>query len=164
LNSVDRIPRRITQDPAPAVLALNNTHAVELSWLDRERLARLLPDAYYARGLGTLDALLLAFDETADYDSPNYLWFRRRYARFVYVDRVVVDQPARRQGLARVLYEDPFRYAVQARHETVVCEVNSEPPNPASDAFHAGFGFSEVGRASIHAGSKSARYLARLLH
>jgi hypothetical protein len=27
---------------------------------------------------------------SARYDSPNYLWFRNRYQRFVYVDRIVV--------------------------------------------------------------------------
>ena len=48
-------------------------------------------------------------------------------------------------------------------HERVVCEVNREPPNPASDAFHATLGFSEVGAAAIHGGSKTVRYLAREL-
>jgi predicted GNAT superfamily acetyltransferase len=45
----------------------------------------------------------------------------------------------------------------------VVCEVNSEPPNPASDAFHAAMGFTEVGRATIHQGRKTVRYLTREL-
>ena len=43
----------------------------------------------------------------------------------------------------------------------LVCEVNCEPPNPASDAFHAAVGFTEVARAAIHRGSKVVRYLAR---
>jgi hypothetical protein len=46
----------------------------------------------------------------------------------------------------------------------VVCEVNADPPNPASDAFHTALGFAEVGSASIHAGSKTVRYLARRIH
>lgn len=45
----------------------------------------------------------------------------------------------------------------------VCCEVNSDPPNPASDAFHARLGFAEVGAAAIHGGAKSVRYLARPL-
>jgi hypothetical protein len=81
-----------------AVLALNNAHAVELSWLDAARLAHLLQQAFHARRIGTLDAFLIAFDQAADYDSPNYLWFRQRYARFVYVDRVVVAAAAMRAG------------------------------------------------------------------
>ena len=161
VTNADQAPVPITEDLALEVLALNNAHAVELSWLDPERLALLLREACYARRLGTLDAFLLAFDESAEYDSPNYLWFRRHYSGFVYVDRVVVNPVARRRGLARVLYDDLFRDAVRAGHNIIVCEVNSEPPNPASDAFHAGLGFSAVGQASLHGGSKVVRYLAR---
>ena len=159
----DLLPMPITADVEAAVLVLNNAHAVELSWLEGDRLGALLGQSFYARRLGHLAAFLIAVDECADYDSPNYLWFRQRYPRFVYVDRIVVDRAARQQGLARLLYEDLFRRAVAAGHEIVGCEVNSDPPNPASDAFHAGFGFSEVGRASIHGGAKSVRYLARRL-
>ncbi|MBI3198191.1 MAG: GNAT family N-acetyltransferase [Rhodospirillales bacterium] len=165
LSSADRLPTPITADVEAAVLALNNAPAVELSWLEGGRLGALLGQSFYARRLGHLAAFLIAFDERADYDSPNYLWFRQRYSRFVYVDRIVVDRAARQQGLARLLYQDLFRQAVAAGHQIVGCEVNSDPPNPASDAFHAGFGFVEVGRASIHGGVKSVRYLAyRLEH
>jgi predicted GNAT superfamily acetyltransferase len=147
----------------PAVLALNNAHAAELSWLDDHRLAMLLRQAFHARRIGAVDAFLLAFDESALYDSPNYLWFRRRYRRFVYVDRVVVAPAARGGGYARRLYADLFQRAGRAGHDLVVCEVNSDPPNPASDAFHAAQGFAEVGSAAIHQGSKTVRYLARRL-
>ncbi len=105
----------------------------------------------------------MAFDQDADYDSPNYLWFRERYPRFVYVDRIVVAPAVRKRGLANRLYEDLFEAAIDAGHERVVCEVNSDPPNPASDAFHAALGFVEVGQASIHGGAKTVRYLARPL-
>ena len=151
-----RIPRRLEAD----VLALNNAHAAELSLLDASKLGALLESAFYARRVGSVDAFLLAFDENATYDSPNYLWFRDRYPRFVYVDRVVVAPAARRCGWARLLYADLFRHAIEVRHDLVVCEVNADPPNPASDAFHAALGFSEVGRAAIHRGSKTVRYLS----
>ena len=105
--------------------------------------------------------LLLAFDQGASYDSPNFMWFRRRYTRFVYVDRVVVSPSMRGRGYARLLYMDLFEQARRAAHHVVVCEVNSDPPNPASDAFHAAFEFQEVGHATIHGGSKTVRYLAR---
>lgn len=45
----------------------------------------------------------------------------------------------------------------------VVCEVNRDLPHPASDAFHAAQGFTEVGQATIHQGSKTVRYLARAI-
>jgi len=105
----------------------------------------------------------MAFDQGADYDSPNYLWFRARHPCFVYVDRVVVDRAMRKRGLAQLLYQDLFRCAAAAGHDRIVCEVNSDPPNPASDAFHAALGFVEVGHAVLHGGAKTVRYLSRSL-
>jgi predicted GNAT superfamily acetyltransferase len=146
-----------------ALLALNNAHAVELSWLEPARLAHLVGEAFVARRVGVADALLLTFDQAADYDSPNFLWFRERYDAFVYVDRVVVADAARGRGLARRLYDDLFAAARAAGHVRIVCEVNSDPPNPASDAFHAALGFVPVGTAEIHGGKKTVTYLERLL-
>jgi hypothetical protein len=144
---------------AEALLALNNDHAQELSRLTPERLTHLIGEAFLARRIGDVDAFLLAVDQDADYDSPNFLWFRARYRRFVYVDRIVVAFRARGKGLARLLYLALFTEAARAEHSCVVCEVNSEPPNPASDAFHLGLGFVEVGSAAIHNGGKTVRYL-----
>jgi uncharacterized protein len=157
-------PELRTVDPSdPDLLALNNRHAQELSWLDPDRFVHLVGAAFLARRIGHADAFLLAFDQDADYDSPNFLWFRSRYARFVYVDRVVVAPAARGRGYGRRLYTGLFEYASVAGHKLVVCEVNSDPPNPASDAFHSALGFVEVGSATIHGGSKTVRYFAREL-
>lgn len=146
-----------------ALLALNNAHAVELSWLEPERLAHLITQAFLARRVGAADALLLTFDQDADYDSPNFLWFRARYPTFVYVDRVVVADTARGRGLAKTLYADLFAAARAAGHQRIVCEVNADPPNAASDAFHAALGFIPVGTAEIHGGEKTVTYLERRL-
>jgi predicted GNAT superfamily acetyltransferase len=120
----------------------------------------LITQAFAAWRIGD-DAFLLAFDEVADYDSENFLWFRARYERFVYVDRVAVSPCARGRGYARLLYEALFARAAAAGHERIVCEVNAEPPNPASDAFHARLGFMEAGQARIANGAKTVRYFVR---
>jgi uncharacterized protein len=148
---------------ASALLALNNTHAQELSWLEPERLEYLVREAFLARRIGNLDAFLLAFDQDARYDSPNFIWFRAHYPRFVYVDRIVVAPSARGRGCARRLYNDLFEHAVRAGHDRVVCEVNTIPPNAVSDAFHAALGFVEVGTASVYDGSRTVRYLSQTL-
>lgn len=151
--------------PSPAdeaaILALNNEHAAELSWLEPERLSFLIGEAFHTRRIGELEAFIMCFDQDARYDSPNFLWFRERYPRFVYVDRVVVSAKARGRGHARRLYEDLFAQVRQAGHTIVTCEVNADPPNPASDAFHAALGFADVGDAVIHGGEKAVRYYAR---
>ena len=161
--TADDIISLTPHDAEGPMLALNNAHAAELSWLEPERLRHLITQTFHARRVGTVDAFLLAFDQNADYDSPNYLWFRDRYPRFVYVDRIVVAPSTRGRGLARRLYADLFEHAMRAGHEIVTCEINSDPPNPASDAFHAAMGFSEVGAAAIYGGSKSVRYFVRPL-
>lgn len=146
-----------------AVLVLNNENAAELSWLEPEELSALVSTSFSASRIGDLEAFLLTFDQTAAYDSPNFLWFRERYPRFVYVDRIVVAAGARGRGHARRLYEDLFARAAAAGHDIVTCEVNLNPPNPTSDAFHAALGFREVGEAVIHGGTKAVRYYAKQL-
>lgn len=153
--------------PSPAdetaLLALNNAHAAELSELDTHELRRLLSIALTARVIGDAEAFLLTFDQDADYRSPNFLWFRERYERFAYVDRIVVAPTARRGGHARRLYEELFAIARAAGHTRVCCEVNSDPPNPISDAFHARLGFIVCGEARLADRGKSVRYLIRAL-
>jgi predicted GNAT superfamily acetyltransferase len=152
----------IGQVDLAAALALNNAHAQELSWLDQDGLSRLVGNAFAAWRIGHAEAMLIAFDQGADYGSPNFLWFRERHAAFVYVDRVVVAETARGRGHARRLYEALFDTAARRGHRIVTCEVNSAPPNPASDAFHAALGFAIVGSATLGPG-KSVRYYERTL-
>tara|TARA_A100001391_G_scaffold21380_2_gene11807 strand:+ start:12671 stop:13177 length:507 start_codon:yes stop_codon:yes gene_type:complete len=143
-----------------SLLALNNAHARELSWLEPERLTDLVDMAFAARHVGTAEALLLAFDQNAAYDSANFLWLRERYDRFVYIDRVVVAASARGRGLASALYADLIDAARAAGHQRLVCEINADPPNPASDAFHARLGFATIGTAQLSDG-KTVRYCGR---
>jgi predicted GNAT superfamily acetyltransferase len=157
----DRLIQAVDPESQAMILTLNNDHAEELSLLSAEDLAAMVAGAFHARRVGDADAFLLTFDQDADYSSPNFLWFKARFPRFVYVDRIVVSPKARGRGLARLLYEDLFARAAEAGHDRICCEVNAEPPNPASDAFHSALGFVEVGEAAIHGGAKTVRYYVR---
>ncbi len=152
-------PVPISRAMEPDVLALNNAHAQELSWLEIDALRSLISQAFYARAVGHVEAFLLALDHGATYDSPNYAWLKARYDRFIYVDRIAVASSARGRGLARALYEDLMAEARGAGFDRIVCEVNCDPPNPASDAFHEAVGFEEVGRARLVDRNKTVRYL-----
>lgn len=153
----------ITPASLTAILALNNAHAQELSWLEMPKLEHLVREAFLALRIGEADAFLLAFDQDADYDSTNFLWFKARYPRFAYVDRIAVAEQARGKGHARLFYETLFDKARAAGHTIAACEVNSDPPNPGSDAFHAAMGFAEVGSAAIYGGERTVRYFVRPL-
>ena len=148
-----------TAELAP-LLALNNAHASELSLLTMGRLRELLDMAWLALAAEDGAAMLLAFAADAAYDNPNFRWFRERYASFVYIDRVVVAASARGRGLARALYEAALAHAAADGQSRLCCEVNLEPPNPASDAFHAALRFAAVGQATLGSG-KIVRYLTR---
>jgi len=143
------------------VLTLNNAHARETSLLDPESLSALLDVAFYARGLdGGATAFLIALSQDATYDNPNFAWFKNVYDSFVYIDRIIVAAAARGQGMARLLYKDLFYAAEISGRQWAVCEVNVEPPNPESQAFHIAMGFQEVGVATIREGKKTVRYFA----
>lgn len=143
-----------------ALLALNNDFATELSHLSAEKARYLVRHAFMARALGD-EALLLAFDQDAPYDNPNFRWFGARFDRFVYIDRVVVSP--RRQGLgwARLLYKSLFARALERGHIKVTCEINVDPPNPRSEAFHTGLGFEPAGQAMLAHAGKTVRYFCK---
>ena len=147
-----------------AVLALNRAFQTETSPLDSVQLRHFLQQAFHV-GLCDKgrDAFLFALEQDAVSSSPNFLWFKARYPRFVYIDRVVVAPSKRGMGLARRLYEELFAAAADGGHVLVTCEVNVRPPNRASDAFHSALHFRAVGRAEIADGEKVVRYLVRSL-
>lgn len=154
------MPEAFSREAEAAALALNNAHATELSWLEPDQFSALIGQAFHAARIGSVSAFVIAFDEAADYQSPNYLWFRGRYQKFVYVDRIVVDPAQRGRGHARALYAEVIKRAVATGRPVIVCEVNIDPPNPRSDSFHAALGFTEVGSASLAGSGKTVRYLA----
>lgn len=148
---------------ATALLGLNNANAAETSYLTPEEWQAIIAGAFSATCMEGPAALLITFDQDADYDSVNFQWFRERLDQFVYIDRIVVSESHRGAGLARILYEDLFTMARTAGHDTVTCEVNAVPPNPGSDAFHARMGFKEMGLAELADRGKTVRYFAKQL-
>jgi len=146
-----------------ALLSLNNAHARETSFLTPERWRNLIDGAFAATCVRGPAALLIALDQDATYDSPNFRWFRERLSCFIYVDRIIVAEDHRGEGLAKHMYRDLFQRMRNAGHDKIVCEVNVVPPNPGSDAFHSKMGFSEMGRARLPDGEKTIRYLAKQL-
>jgi hypothetical protein len=140
----------------PEILEINESGLPHVNWISVDDLAKFAAQSHYfkiAREDGRIGAFLLAFSEQAAYDSPNFLWFRDRYPRFVYIDRIVVAPSWRRSGIGRLLYADLERQA-SAHAPDLTCEVNLDPPNPGSFAFHERSGFFEVDRQHTGGGEK----------
>ncbi|MBY8977875.1 GNAT family N-acetyltransferase [Rhodobacteraceae bacterium NNCM2] len=142
------------------VLDLNRQFETELSPLTAAELERLVGEAFLARVADPEAGFLLTFDQDAAYDSPNFLWFKQRMPRFAYIDRIAISADHRRKGHAEALYRALFEAARAAGHSHVVCEVNAEPPNPASDRFHEALGFQVVGEAVLGDRGKTVRYFS----
>ena len=175
-----------TDSSTPSITTLHRTISLTPAELDL-----LIRESFFSATINDSDALLIAFDQSSRYQHVNFLWFRVFFekalqqnaslsssgaprtelargsleqtanANFVYVDRVVTSPAARGKGYARALYAELFQRAKSAGHTRIACEVNLDPPNPASDAFHASLNFHEVGRAAIHNNTKTVRYLLR---
>lgn len=137
--------RPMTDDDVLTVLELNARDVELLSPLDapRLRLLRGWADRALVLDVGEeLAGFVLTFAPGSPYDSENYRWFTQRYDDFTYLDRVVVDERFRRRGLARRVY-DALEAGARGR---MALEVNVDPPNEPSLAFHHGRGYGEVGR------------------
>jgi uncharacterized protein len=147
----------------PRILALNEEFVRFLAPLAQARLTELHAKATLALVIengGEAAAFLLAFREGIDYDSINYRWFAQRYPAFLYIDRVVVGSGLQGQGAGTALYEHVFAQARAAAVPWITCEIDCEPPNPASGRFHARLGFAEIGRQPVPGGKQVSLQVA----
>jgi uncharacterized protein len=124
--------------------------------VDMSSLALVARDA---RGL--LVGFVLVLPPGVDYASPNYRFFSDRSDDFRYVDRIAVHPSTQGTGLGRRLYEAVVAHAVAAGASRVNAEVNLDPPNPDSVAFHAALGFVEVGRQWTYGDTVQVQLLER---
>jgi predicted GNAT superfamily acetyltransferase len=140
--------RPITEADVPAVLALNHRFVDLLSPLDAERLLWLVGLSDHA-DVVEVDERVVGFVLTlapgSDYDSENYQWHAARYGdAFYYLDRIAIAEEMSRRGLAGFVYDAMEGVARGFGRMTV--EVNLDPPNVGSLAFHQRRGYVEVGR------------------
>ena len=145
-----------------AVRALNNAFAAETSYLEAGDWSRLVAQARVAVFVAPADAFVLVLGQDADYDSPNFLWWKERCDSFLYVDRVVVAATAQGRGLGRQLYAHAIDEARRLGFDRIVCEINIDPPNPRSVAFHTALGFKVAGEQHL-ANGKTVGYFERVL-
>ena len=141
----------------PTIVTLNEESEHFLSPLNLDKLARLANEAavfQVALSGDTVAGFLLAFLHEANYESPNFLWFKARYTDFFYIDRIVVAEPFRSRHLASDLYGRLESQAISRGISRLACEVDIEPPNPVSIWFHQKHNFIEVGQQSIRSAEK----------
>ncbi len=139
------------------ILRVNEENVEVLSPMPLERLKLFKEHAnvlQVAEIDGELAAFIICMREGDDwYDSENYLWFCKTYPKFLYVDRIVLDEPFRHRGLGRYMYEAVFAKAKADGVPVVTCEVDTVPYNGPSLLFHDIMGFKEVGAQYVRGGT-----------
>ncbi|MBL8700412.1 MAG: GNAT family N-acetyltransferase [Alphaproteobacteria bacterium] len=138
--------RDATAADVPALTALNDPAVPAVNVIADEVWHRFVAGEALVRVVdgpgGGLDAMLVALQPGRRYGSLNYAWYQRKMPLFTYVDRIVVAPARRGGGLGRAAYVDLVARAPDDR--PIVCEVNLDPPNDASLAFHGSMGFREI--------------------
>ncbi|BAN00570.1 hypothetical protein YM304_02560 [Ilumatobacter coccineus YM16-304] len=147
----------------PVVLQVNQANVPEVGDLDLDRLRFIVDEAAIALVVERMNerdperseaivgfCLVLAPGST--YDSVNYRWFMQHHPDSMYLDRVAFTSDARGQGLGSQLYDtvDDIMREEHPEAPALTLEVNVDPPNEPSLAFHAKHGFVEVGRQISH--------------
>ena len=147
-----------------AVLALNSASVPHVNNIGGDELAWFAKHAAYFRGASIDEkfaGFLIGLRPGTTYASLNYRWFCANYSDFAYVDRVAVNEWARRQGVAEALYAD-FANS-QTNVSLMTCEVNIRPTNIASMKFHTRLGFKQVGSQEIDSGTKEVALMEKKL-
>lgn len=155
--------RPLGDDDLAVVLALNNDAVPAVNPHDDASFAELVAIAdrsWVADDAGAVAGFLVTFAPGAPYESANYRWLSDRHDEFRYVDRIVVAETHRGQGVAAALYDTLAHHARAVGAPCLLCEVNVEPPNPGSLAFHAAVGWEPIGELQ-HAPGKVVRFHRR---
>jgi predicted GNAT superfamily acetyltransferase len=137
------------------ILAINRAGMPGVTAFEPDEVERCIERAtvfWVAEAGSQLAGYLLAFAEGFPGIGDEYRWFSARHARFLYVDSIAVAEAQRRAGVGRAFYAELAGEARRCALPRIVCEVNLDPPNPRSLAFHAAQGFSEVGRMRVSDG------------
>ena len=139
--------RPLTADDHAAVVALNDRHVHLTAPMDEARLVDLVAATEHADVIDVDDefaGFVLTFGAGAAYDGAHFAWFAERYEDYCYLDRIVIHEDFQRRGLGSFVYDE---LEGSCGRPVFALEVNIDPPNEPSLAFHRGRGFTEVGQS-----------------
>lgn len=152
--------RTLTTADLDRVVVINEANVPDVGPADRDHLRFLVEESELAlvaeladtvEDISVVAGFCLVLGPDSTYQSVNYRWFMDRYDDAFYLDRVAFDATYQGMGLGTQLYAGVDRRIAERRADgaaidRLTLEVNVEPPNHQSLAFHSRRGFVEVGR------------------
>ena len=142
------IIREATESDVGEIRALNEAAVPHVTTLSVGGCAQLLEAASIALVVRAEDSdslvgFCLVLGPGLEYASVNYRWVMDRYDDALYLDRVVIAAEQQGRGVGRRLYSEVERRMASgwSQFPWLALEVNLDPPNPGSLAFHERLGF-----------------------
>lgn len=157
--------RTIAPADLDRILTINEANVPDVGSVDADRMAFLLDASPIALAVELGDTIVgfcLVLPSNSPYDSVNFRWFTERYDDFMYLDRVAFDARAQGRGLGTLLYAEVDRAMTELGATRLALEVNVDPPNDQSLAFHARRGFVEVGQQDTPYGIRVSMQMRRV--
>jgi len=142
--------RKFETKDLQSILRINEESVHFLAPMDEARLHMLQSWSACIRVAeyeGKAAGFLVTFEDGSDYDSVNYHWFSTHLKKFVYIDRIVIDQAYRGKGIGQQFYthlKDTQNHTQPQSCFWLAAEIDIEPRNDRSLAFHKQQGFVEV--------------------
>lgn len=142
--------RPLAEADLARVVEINDANVPEVGAVDARRLSFIAdesPISLVVEVDGFVVGFCLVLGADSTYDSVNYRWFGERFEDFMYLDRVAFDAAHQGRGLGTLLYGEVDRIMRDTSDATrLALEINLDPPNEPSLAFHRRLGFVEVGQ------------------
>jgi uncharacterized protein len=151
----DVMVRPATSSDLAAIRAINAAGQPGVTPFDSDEVAGLASGAircWVADTTGRVAGYLIAYRQDETCDGDEFAWFQGACPSFLYVDQIAVAPAMHRAGAGSALYYAATAYAAAQGLSMLTCEVNLDPPNPISLAFHRHLGFAEVGTLSTSDG------------
>ena len=157
--------RQITPQDLASVLAINNEAVPAVNALTASELSDIVnisEKAWVVDEGDKIVGVLIVLGPRESYGSANYTWLNSQFTNFCYVDRIIIATSGKRKGYGKALYLALEEHAVSTGVEMLLCEVNVEPENPQSMAFHESLGWVPF-QDREHGPGKIVRYFKKLI-
>ncbi|MEQ8523552.1 GNAT family N-acetyltransferase [Gracilimonas sp.] len=152
--------RQALKKDLPEILEMNEASLPHVSSVKLSEMEYYLEKAnpfLVIEEKGELAGFIIVLQKGLDYPSLNYTFFCTNYDDFDYVDRIVISEDFRGRKFGTALYE---YLSNNSNQKLITCEVNLQPPNPNSLAFHKSLGFKKVAEQETENGKKRVALMA----